>query len=948
MKNVADSFSAIAGKVHKATAVGGNILNGNTNGSPNSRNNRTGRRAMNTSATLNVRSSSPPPLPKSASLPLHSRAPGGAAEQHASQNAVRNKLGTANTASAAMAPTSHTNNITMPMPPTRPSQHSLHDKSPSGSIKLPGANHTHSTSNPDVPAASQPMALSSSNASHASVASTMSALDSSPIIVDILRQLHASQEDVAESRNQLALFLSSSQTTNEQSQGSLNTAREAKRREDAERAEAKGRLKSLEDAKRHADAAKREAERRLRTALTTRDRVSSRVEQLGRDVDAVQKKMQSDAKKMIDSAAWREAQSAQLKESMEKVRGEIKVAEDVIAALVLRGKELEEQIQEEKNALARVEAEAAENRKARAATATAAAAAPSIITQNLPPSNDDLNHPIVLRPEQQNSPVISATFPLVDPLAEPLSPAASPRAPSSHGHTLALSLYPPRHPSHEHEVPGPSLEARSTRHHRHTLSLTGNDDVIVASGHGQSGSQGSSKHPSPIGSLPSIFIPTSPTVSLEESPSSRPSRPFPPNGRSHHFSPFADSGPISPFTSSLIPSGLLSSLDESGITLRTSPTSVGMEDFTLSYPLGRQSHRNSAASSGPTLGAPFVWQRPSPAESISRQSWDERIDNANMSYSSASPASTDVLYASPPASRSSFGATSVDFSAHSPDALSSESLYRSDPEPVQSASKRRWFHSASSAQGAPQSGARDQLPIALSPKTRKESNLNPDAKVFRFTRGRSFAFPTRNGNIESTSRISEGDNRACGDANAIGEGRPRGSLSVGSLNAAAPMPPPSTNPASFLSSLLAFTPSAEERAALQRALGHTSTGGINPTWNCSAERLGSDQSPSPTLTHDFPQARHQVSGGSSRSSYVDLTGATGPIWADLYMPRNPEQHQPPGAQADGNAQSPAHAPVTHSVQSKRTFSSLWNRKKSSGVLSVNNAGPTASAEDGGV
>jgi len=54
-------------------------------------------------------------------------------------------------------------------------------------------------------------------------------------------------------------------------------------------------------------------------------------------------------------------------------------------------------------------------------------------------------------------------------------------------------------------------------------------------------------------------------------------------------------------------------------------------------------------------------------------------------------------------------------------------------------------------------------------------------------------------------------------------------------------------------------------------------------------------------------------------------------------PQNPEQHQPPGAKADRNAQSPACAPVANLVQPKRTFSSLWNRKKSSGALSVNNA-----------
>lgn len=952
VKNVADSFSAIAGKVHKATVPSvssGSTANGNVNTSPHSRNPRTGRRNSNASAAPNLRSSSPPPLPKSASLPLHSaRAPGSPIEH---QNTVRSKPAAT---PAATVTTSHTNNITLPIHPTeRTSQHSICNKPSSGSLKLPGVNHAHSTTNLAAPAASPPVTLSPNNTSHVPVTSTVHALDSLPIIIDILSQLHASREDAADSRNQLSLYLSSSQAIHEQLEESLNASRETKRREDSERAEMKGRLKSLEDAKRNADAVKREAEKRLRTALTTRDRVSNRVAQLGKNIDDVQKKMQSYAGKVDESATWREEQSAQLRESMEKARKEIKVTEDVIAALVLRAKELEEQIQEERIAFARVEAEVVEKRRGRPTTATTPGTTPPSVARSALPLNDDLNHPIILRPQQQKSPVAlaaEASFSLAESVMDCPSPAASLAAPSG---SSTLPLYQRRHPTHEPDALNLSPGLRGTGRHRHTLSLTGNDDVILSLGHGHTSSHSSSsgvpngngKLPSPIGSPPSISIPSS-VSSLEDSPGSRVSRPLLPNGRSHFFSPFTDASPISPFTPSLIPSSLLSSLEENG-SVRTSPTSVGMEDFTLSYPLGRQSHRNSSANSGPTLGAPFVWQRPSPVESISRQPWDECLDSANVTpYGSARLASTDILYASPPGSRSSFGATSADFPVHSPAALSSESLYRSDPEPVQPATKWRWFHSGFSVPGSSPSPG-NMGPTVTPPKTRKESTLNPDAKVFRFTRGRSFAFPTRGGGIGSASGTPDGGNMVHGGANAVGDGRPRGSSSAGSLNAAfapsAPMPPPSTNPTSFLSSLLAFTPSAEERAALQRALGHNSAGGINPTWNSSAERLGSDHS---SLAYDYPQSGHQVSTGSARSSHVDLTSAAGPIWADLYLPSHPKQHQPCGASADGNAPPPTVPPVTNSVQSKRTFSSLWNRKKSNGALGVNNPGaPSASAED---
>ena len=57
--------------------------------------------------------------------------------------------------------------------------------------------------------------------------------------------------------------------------------------------------------------------------------------------------------------------------------------------------------------------------------------------------------------------------------------------------------------------------------------------------------------------------------------------------------------------------------------------------------------------------------------------------------------------------------------------------------------------------------------------------MNPDAKVFRFTRGRSFVFLTWNASIGSASGISDGEN-VCLDVNPIGDRRPRELLSAGS------------------------------------------------------------------------------------------------------------------------------------------------------------------------
>lgn len=859
----------------------------------------------------------------------------------------------------------------MPLSPTRrTSQPSLHNKSSSGSLIVPNAHHSHSTNSPLIVPSSAAMALTSSSASHNSVALTNSLLDTSPIIVDILKQLHASQEVVADSRNQLTVFLSGADSAHAQLQSSLDAARDSKRREDTERTEAKGRLKTLEDAKRHADSVKRDAERRLRTALTTRDRASNKVEQLGKDIDTAQKKAQADVGRVEDSATWREEQSVQLKETMDMVKKEIKVAEDVIAALVLRAKELEVQIQEEKAALARVEAEAAEKRQRLASVVVGAAATvptgPTV--RSLVPVNDDLNHPISLSAQRaseqspQAAPALSVSqfspLSIPDSAARhgtssgepPSSPASNLPSNTSVARSPSLSLYQRRHAAQESDILSLSPVSRDATAAvpRHTLALgTEMDDPMFALGHGHSNSTSSSngKALSPIGSPPSLSTAngSSSVPNSEDSPIAGGPRTYGISTRQHHFSPFADSGPISPFTSSLIPSSLLSSIDDSNAGLRTSPTSIGMDDFTLSYPGGgrQPSRSHSLGGSAPTaLGSPFVWQRPSPRDSnISRQPWDDQINNANVTGNS--PVSSEVLYASPPNSRSSFGVTSGDYSfqAH-PAALSSESLYHADNEPAQQASQRRWFNRGSAHHATP--AASVPVPNNTPPKTRKESSLNPDAKVFRFTRGRSFAFPARNGNAVGAN------GNTVYESSPIGEGRPRGVGSTGSLNAtlASPMPPPAVtnnSTTSFISSLLAFTPSAEERAALQRALGHSVTG-INPAWNQSGERLPSDHSPSPNLTHAYPASQHQhypypssQMPASARSSQNDLASA-GPIWAELYLPANPKQHEHSdvGHKAEGPSSSatslPLNPPAANSshVHSKRTFSSLWNRKKAGG------------------
>lgn len=142
----------------------------------------------------------------------------------------------------------------------------------------------------------------------------------------------------------------------------MDSYRQRKRDEDTSRAELKSRTKTLEDSKRHAEGHKRDAEKRLKAAQNARDDCTQRMAYFDTEITNLQLRSENDTAAIVQIKVDSAKAEQEISEALESKKLEIKVAEDVIAALNARTKELEEKLARERERLDRVR-ERAEIRK---------------------------------------------------------------------------------------------------------------------------------------------------------------------------------------------------------------------------------------------------------------------------------------------------------------------------------------------------------------------------------------------------------------------------------------------------------------------------------------------------------------------------------------------------------------------------------------------------------
>lgn len=250
------------------------------------------------------RSSTPPPLPKSASLPLHT---------------------------------------TRSLPST--SEHSL-------------------TVVPHQPQPQWPSSAVDAKVGASTPPRSSSTLfDQSPRITQLLEQISTSKSSLADLHTQLLDCQSSASQSHALLQEELSSHRGRKRIEDSSKLETKARMKTLEDSKRSAESVKRDVDKRLKSTQSAHDQTTRRIQSLSDETAALRDQTAVDEEKLQTGVNEIFSTERELTDEIESKKQETREAENIVAALNRRVKELEDLLDEEREKIKKKKG-LFENRKA--------------------------------------------------------------------------------------------------------------------------------------------------------------------------------------------------------------------------------------------------------------------------------------------------------------------------------------------------------------------------------------------------------------------------------------------------------------------------------------------------------------------------------------------------------------------------------------------------------
>ena len=179
--------------------------------------------------------------------------------------------------------------------------------------------------------------------------SSVTLLEHSPLLDEVLRQITSSKECVLDIRTQITECQLLTTRSHAVLQREVETYRERKQQEDAARLELKTRTKLLDDSKRGAEGAKKDAEKSLRVAQLIRDNAGHQLESLQRQIHALQDHLLEDR----DLIFYYQKQSLEpaINDSLEQKKADVQAAEHSVAILNQRSRELEDRLSSEKERL---------------------------------------------------------------------------------------------------------------------------------------------------------------------------------------------------------------------------------------------------------------------------------------------------------------------------------------------------------------------------------------------------------------------------------------------------------------------------------------------------------------------------------------------------------------------------------------------------------------------
>ncbi|TFK22590.1 hypothetical protein FA15DRAFT_671386 [Coprinopsis marcescibilis] len=175
--------------------------------------------------------------------------------------------------------------------------------------------------------------------------------EQSPLIAEILRQISSSSTSVQELRTQLTECQSSASQSHDALQQELDACRDRKRQEDGFKSDLKARTKTLDDSKRTSETVKRDAERKLKAARNTRDTAQRRIEFLDKEIVTLTGRLKEDQIFLVQKTLDPSSVDLELTQALEMKKQDIKAAEDILASLNRRSRELEERLSSERERL---------------------------------------------------------------------------------------------------------------------------------------------------------------------------------------------------------------------------------------------------------------------------------------------------------------------------------------------------------------------------------------------------------------------------------------------------------------------------------------------------------------------------------------------------------------------------------------------------------------------
>ncbi|KAG1862872.1 hypothetical protein C8R48DRAFT_708733 [Suillus tomentosus] len=177
-------------------------------------------------------------------------------------------------------------------------------------------------------------------------------IDDSPMVAEVLRQIAAQQAFVAELDTQICEAQTAATMSHDALEAELAELRIRKRDEDQRKAEGKARAKMLEDARRSAETGRRDAEKKLKAARGVKEGAVRRIEELENEIGRLRDQIGTDRATLLEEAEVEDANLTQeLELELETKKKEVRIAEDVVAALNTRAKELEVKITEARERL---------------------------------------------------------------------------------------------------------------------------------------------------------------------------------------------------------------------------------------------------------------------------------------------------------------------------------------------------------------------------------------------------------------------------------------------------------------------------------------------------------------------------------------------------------------------------------------------------------------------